>query len=134
MESPSGITRVPPYASAAAGLPGTNALRNKAVTAAKTRILIIHLESAEGPLLTGLAGARPQPDGGAVRRGAVGHVEAQPGLDAGDRAVRVRLPALVGAAGAGPADDLGAGGGALAGRVQAVVAVVDGELAGGGPG
>src|SRR5206468_2647066 len=45
----------------------------------------------------------------------------------------VRLPALVGPAVARPADDRGSRRGALAGRVQAAGAVVDGELAGGGP-
>src|ERR1022692_624658 len=56
----------------------------------------------EGPLLVGLAVARPQLGQGAVGGARARDVQAQSGLDAGDGAVGVELPLLVGAAVTGP--------------------------------
>src|SRR5947209_6261006 len=91
---------------------------------------------SRGPLLVARAGAGGELDQGAVGGGGSGDVEAEPGLDPGDGAVRVRGPLLVGLAVAVPDDDLGARAGALAAGVQAAGAVVDGQLTGArvGPG
>ncbi len=83
-----------------------------------------------GPLLVAAAVARPQLHGGAVGGRAAGDVQAQAGLDAGDRSVGVHPPLLVRAAAAGPDLHPGAGGGGVVGDVQALVAV-DGQLVGG---
>src|ERR1035438_6088467 len=90
----------------------------------------------EGPLLVGLAVAGPQLNQGAVARASPGHVQAQPGLHAGDGAVGVELPLLVRPAVAGPDLHLGARRGLVVEGVQALLAAaaVDGELPGGGGG
>src|SRR5215467_1248257 len=87
----------------------------------------------EGPLLVGLAVARPQFDQGAVGGARAGHVQAQAGLRAGDGAVGVDRPLLVRPAVAGPDLHLGARRGLVVEGVQALLAApaVDGEPAGG---
>src|SRR3954471_1397160 len=91
--------------------------------------------SCTRPLLVGAAVAGPDLDLGAVGGGAAGHVEAQPRLHAGDRAVAVDVPLLVGAAVTVVDVDPRARRGRLAVHVQALAADPDELLRRGvGPG
>src|SRR3954462_11767885 len=88
----------------------------------------------QAPLLVAAPVAGPQLDQSAVGGGGVGHVQAEPGLHAGDGAAGVDLPLLVRSAVAVPDLDPGAGRGLVVVGVQALGAVVDGEPAArGGP-
>src|SRR4051794_13279603 len=64
--------------------------------------------SVQGPLLVVRAGAGGELEQGAVPGAGTGDVEAEPGLDAGDRSVGVERPLLVVLPVAVPDDDLGA--------------------------
>ncbi len=86
----------------------------------------------QAPLLVALTVAAPQDQLGAVPRALTAGVQAEPGLHAGDGAVRVDVPLLVGLAVAVPDDRLGAIARALAGGVEARAAVDRQLLARGG--
>src|SRR5581483_7110966 len=77
--------------------------------------------------------AGPQFDEGAVGGGCPGDVQAQAGLDAGDRSVGVDVPLLVGSAVTVRDLHRGTGGGAGPGLVGPAVAVPDLHLGAGGP-
>src|SRR5579872_1831887 len=92
--------------------------------------------SSKVPLLVGAAVTGPQLHEGAVGGAGPGHIQAQPGLHAGDGAVGVESPPLVGPAVTRPDVHLGPRTGLVAVGVQAhlAAAAVDGQLPRGGLG